>query len=57
MIESYLFIALRIITNDFELAVSNIFTKCYPHIIVCGCLFHYEQSLFRKFVDLGLKIA
>ncbi|CAF2038749.1 unnamed protein product [Rotaria magnacalcarata] len=48
---------LRTITIDFELGVSNVFTKHYPSVIVRGCLFHFGQSLFRKFVDLGLKAA
>ncbi|CAF1657773.1 unnamed protein product [Rotaria magnacalcarata] len=37
--------------------VSNVFTKHYPSVIVRGYLFHFGQSLFRKFVDLGLKTA
>ncbi|CAF1382091.1 unnamed protein product [Didymodactylos carnosus] len=50
-----LVIKLRTVTVDFELGVSNVFTKYYPSIIVRGCLFHFGQSLYRKFVDLGLK--
>ncbi|CAF3834797.1 unnamed protein product, partial [Rotaria magnacalcarata] len=42
-------IRLRTITIDFELAVYNVFTKNYPTQVV--------ESLFRKFVDLGLKTA
>ena len=57
MTELQLFIKLRTITIDCELSISNIFTKHYPHVIVRGRLFHYGQSLFRKFVDLGLKTA
>ncbi|CAM4740257.1 unnamed protein product [Rotaria magnacalcarata] len=57
MIEFHLIIRLRTITIDFELGVSNVFTKHYPSVIVRGCLFHFGQSLFRKFVDLGLKTA
>ncbi|CAF4342082.1 unnamed protein product [Rotaria sp. Silwood2] len=57
MFEFRLPIRLRTITIDFELAVYNVFTKNYPTVIVRGCLFHYGQSLFRKFVDLGLKTA
>ncbi|CAF5219625.1 unnamed protein product, partial [Rotaria magnacalcarata] len=46
---------LRTITIDFELGVSNVFTKHYPSVIVRGCLFHFGQSLFRKsFVALSL---
>ena len=36
--------------------ISNIFTYYYPHVSIRACLLHYGQSLFRKFVDLGLKI-
>ncbi|CAF3916162.1 unnamed protein product [Rotaria magnacalcarata] len=46
---------LRTITIDFELGVSNVFTKHYPSVIVRGCLFHFGQSLFRKsFAALSL---
>ncbi|CAF1470139.1 unnamed protein product, partial [Rotaria sordida] len=57
MFEFRLPIRLRTITIDFELAIYNVFTKNYPTVIVRGCLFHYGQSLFRKFVDLSLKTA
>ena len=55
MMEFQLFIKLRTITMDFELGVANVFTKHYPTVTVRGCLFHYGQALFRKFVDIGLK--
>ncbi|CAF3691775.1 unnamed protein product [Rotaria sp. Silwood1] len=55
MMEFQLFIKLRTITIDFELDVTNVFTKHYPTVTVRGCLFHYGQALFRKFVDIGLK--
>ncbi|CAF1224681.1 unnamed protein product [Didymodactylos carnosus] len=55
MSEFQLVIRLRTIAIDFELGVSNVFTKYYPSVIVTSCLFHYGQSLYRKFVDLGLK--
>ncbi|CAF1390647.1 unnamed protein product [Rotaria sordida] len=35
--------------------VANVFAKHYPTVTVRGCLFHYGQALFRKFVDIGLK--
>ncbi|CAF1155459.1 unnamed protein product [Rotaria sordida] len=57
MMELNLFIKLRTITIDYEVAVSNVFTKHYPTVVVRGCLFHYGQALFRKFVDLGSKTA
>ncbi|CAF0870950.1 unnamed protein product [Rotaria sordida] len=55
MMEFQLFIKLRTITIDFELVVANVFAKHYPTVTVRGCLFHYGQALFRKFVDIGLK--
>ncbi|CAF1398945.1 unnamed protein product [Didymodactylos carnosus] len=55
MMEFQLIIRLRTFTIDFELGVSKLFTKYYPIVTVKGCLFHYGQSLFRKFVELGLK--
>ncbi|CAF0956902.1 unnamed protein product [Rotaria sordida] len=57
MMKLQLVIKLRSITIDFELDVSNVFTKYYPYIIIRGCLFHFGPSLFRKFVDHGLKAA
>jgi hypothetical protein len=57
MFEFNLPIRLKTITIDFELDVSNVFTKHYPTVIIRGCLFHFGQALFRKFVDLGLKTA
>ncbi|CAF1497202.1 unnamed protein product [Rotaria sordida] len=57
MFEFNLPVRLETITLDFEQAVKNVFTKHYPTVTVRGCLFHYGQSLYRKFVDLGLKTA
>ncbi|CAF3894990.1 unnamed protein product, partial [Rotaria sordida] len=57
MFEFDLLVRLRTITIDFEQAVKNVFTKHYPTITVRGYLFHYGQSLHRKFVALGLKAA
>ena len=37
---------------DFEIASKKAFKK---GILVKGCIFHFGQSLFRKFVSLGLK--
>ncbi|CAF1249125.1 unnamed protein product [Adineta steineri] len=47
-------IRLECITIDYELAVKNVFCKHFPHVEVKGCLFHYGQALFRKFVSLNL---
>ncbi|CAF3046268.1 unnamed protein product [Rotaria sp. Silwood2] len=57
MFEFNLTIRLRTVTIDFELGVYNVFKKNYSTVIVRGCLFHYGQRLFRKFVDLGLKVS
>ena len=40
---------------DFEIAAKKAFEKVFIGILVKGCLFHFGQSLFRKFVSLGLK--
>ena len=40
---------------DFEIASKKAFEKVFLGILVKGCLFHFGQSLFRKFVALGLK--
>ncbi|CAF3597787.1 unnamed protein product [Rotaria sp. Silwood1] len=56
-IRTFILIYSQTITIDFELGVSNVFTKYYPIVIVPCCLFHYGQCLFRKFVDRGLKTA
>ena len=39
----------------FEIATKKAFEKVFIGILVKGCLFHFGQSLFRKFVSLGLK--
>ena len=40
---------------DFELAAKKAYEKVFVGIVVKGCLFHFGQSLFRKFCSLGLK--
>ena len=40
---------------DFEIAAKLAFEIVFDGIIIKGCLFHFGQSLFRKFVSLGLK--
>ena len=40
---------------DFELAANKAYEKVFVGIVVKGCLFHFGQSLFRKFCSLGLK--
>ncbi len=41
--------------NDFEIAAKKAFKKAFIGILVKGYLFHFGQSLFRKFVSLGLE--
>ena len=43
------------VMNDFEIAAKKAFKKAFNGILVKGCIFHFGQSLFRKFVSLGLK--
>jgi len=40
---------------DFEMAAKKAYEELFVGIIVKGCLFHYGQSLFRKFVQIGFK--
>ncbi|CAF3851266.1 unnamed protein product [Rotaria sordida] len=57
IIETSNMIRLESITIDFEAAVKNVFYKNFPCVQVKGCLFHYGQALFRKFVDVNLRAA
>jgi len=40
---------------DFEIAAKKAFERIFPRIVVEGCIFHFSQSLFRRFCTLGLK--
>ena len=40
---------------DFEIAAKEAFENLFPRIIVKGCIFHFSQSLFKRFCTLGLK--
>lgn len=42
--------------GDFELASSRALSAAFPRIQITGCLFHLSQSVFRKAVDLGLRV-
>ena len=44
------------LTIDFEQAVIGAFKYHFPRIEVSGCFFHFGQSLFRKVVEIGLKV-
>ena len=39
---------------DFELAIKSAIETELPRTTVCGCLFHFRQSLYRKLNELGL---
>lgn len=40
---------------DFELANMNAVKAIFPRVKVKGCLFHFDQSIWRKVLELGLK--
>jgi len=40
---------------DFEMALMAAVELELPFSKLCGCLFHFRQSLYRKVTDLGLK--
>lgn len=42
---------------DFEVAIRNAALAVWPAWTSHGCYFHFTQALFRKMVELGLKIA
>jgi hypothetical protein len=44
------------IVTDFELAASNAAKLVFPQSILHGCLFHLNQAIWRKAVNLGLKV-
>ena len=41
---------------DYEKAPMNSLNSRFPDTEQPGCLFHFAQSLYRKFVELGFKI-
>ena len=41
--------------KSFELAAKKAYEQVFIEIVVKGCLFHFGQSLFKKFCALGLK--
>jgi hypothetical protein len=42
---------------DFEIAAKIAFERLFPNCKAIGCLFHFGQSLFKKFAAIGLKTA
>ena len=42
------------ITCDYELATINALRTIFHFVHICGCFFHYAQSLWRKIQELGL---
>jgi hypothetical protein len=42
---------------DFELAIMSAVETELPRTEICGCLFHFRQSLYRKLNELGLSRA
>ena len=43
------------VMNDFEIAAKIAFEILFPNCKAIGCVFHFGQSLFKKFVTFGLK--
>ena len=41
-------LAVRTITADFEAAVWSAAKEIFPQISIHGCLYHWNQSLYRK---------
>ena len=42
---------------DFEIGAIEAFSEQFPSAKIIGCYFHFGQCLWRKFVELGLKVA
>ena len=43
------------IMTDFEKAAIGAFEFCFPNVVTKGCYFHFNQALYRKCCELGLK--
>ena len=41
-------LAVKTITADFEAAVWKAAKETFPGILIHGCLFHWNQSVYRK---------
>jgi hypothetical protein len=44
------------LTIDFEQAVMNAFKYHFPRIQISACFFHFGQNIYRKIVEIGLKV-
>jgi MULE transposase domain/FLYWCH zinc finger domain len=55
-IESNQVLRPHFIVSDFELAAINAARTVFPQSTLHGCLFHLNQAIWRKAVNLGLKV-
>ncbi|KAK3932001.1 DNA polymerase subunit gamma-1 [Frankliniella fusca] len=46
----------RMFMTDFEIAAMNVQQAIFPGVEHKGCLFHFNQALWRQTVDSGLKV-
>jgi len=40
---------------DFEITMFNTIKNKYPDAQIRGCFFHYNQAIYRRVVDVGLR--
>uniref|UniRef100_T1J8C3 RING-type domain-containing protein n=1 Tax=Strigamia maritima TaxID=126957 RepID=T1J8C3_STRMM len=43
-----------VVMSDFETALQNAVSICFPQARVAGCFFHYSQAIWRRVQKLGL---
>lgn len=53
-LENTIYLNIKSITTDFEIALINAINLLFPKIHHIGCLFHFVQALRRKIGNLGL---
>ena len=46
----------KIIMLDFEQGAIKAFRRAFPSAKIKGCFFHFTSAIFKKVVELGLKI-